>query len=854
MQLPFDIGTVEELYRNAEEGKSGYYPIGTGNFWHSGIHINYTGGSNMISPLLSGKVAAYRLSTAYKQVSLPEKLLESEMNGEFSAYRDKYDEIKESGIVMYYELKDSLKSEEKTYSVSDNFILLKHSVETDALQSRKLVFYSLYMNLAPVKEKLENYTPGKTYPEKMCIDGAIHIEIETPGKDDDSIFLSTVGKPGYAKGDRYFDLVMFTEKNLFDYKEKWLGEKKLLFHHIPKRTKVYKKDSKAEPDSEQWYIPAHSTYKELDTYTDEGQTVKKIQITTIRVYLDSSDCIGKKTRQGTYPVTDIQKLWMISKKCIDFSTGTSPECDYIYKRIKNRIAAIKTDASGIIITNTIGSGKNSQPGFDLDTEKYADTPFICWVYETGSFRGGEIKEAGLHTIYKNNPLAYTYKETSFSEDEMRQVNDIGEQEYISTENKKYKKLKDMDGYITKNDAEKCMKPALEWEDWFYEIKEDIGKSKDIFCDKTEYMKVIISLYENSRKKMNFPTMPLEVWWMSEKLLDVYLKGLLGIGEKYEFAETLLSQMRKSICTHPLEWDKTLFTNIKDDYNSRSSWLKNTLAETTAKKLQDESNASDLWNGCLSILFKGGNKLHFVHPVYFLNHLERTGILEFNPYKNYSRKYKKENGYTTGNHLEDYDLEVRDNPGFAPLATDGNLNTPAVMYAGIRYAGCSSPFDILRVGSGSTEKAVKKLRHTGIDLSPGGKTPIVSLISGTVWAYTNDDITYGNLMIIKDDNRDYLYILAHIDGKIKNVNDHVSPGDKVAVTGGVGPGDTVYPIHLHLEIRECRETKVQYVLDKTKNKSPEIKKGTFAWVEKYLNGAYPGPKRLNPFNHSKEYKL
>ena len=119
---------------------------------------------------------------------------------------------------------------------------------------------------------------------------------------------------------------------------------------------------------------------------------------------------------------------------------------------------------------------------------------------------------------------------------------------------------------------------------------------------------------------------------------------------------------------------------------------------------------------------------------------------FNPYEGYSKKYNKEDGKNVGDIKEIYNLTVKKgkqhNPGFAPLAAKDKVSDDYPLYNGQRYAKCSAPCLIKRYSNASN--AVNHiLRHTGVDLAPGAETDIISLIYGTIWAYTNDDVTYGN---------------------------------------------------------------------------------------------------------------
>lgn len=68
MNFPFDIKSLDEMYKNSESGNGGYFPLGKGVLWHSGIHIN-SNNKETFSPILDGKVVLYRISKEYQKVS-----------------------------------------------------------------------------------------------------------------------------------------------------------------------------------------------------------------------------------------------------------------------------------------------------------------------------------------------------------------------------------------------------------------------------------------------------------------------------------------------------------------------------------------------------------------------------------------------------------------------------------------------------------------------------------------------------------------------------------------------------------------------------------------------------------------
>ena len=247
---------------------------------------------------------------------------------------------------------------------------------------------------------------------------------------------------------------------------------------------------------------------------------------------------------------------------------------------------------------------------------------------------------------------------------------------------------------------------------------------------------------------------------------------------------------------------------------------------------------------------------YFHPLRFIEHLQKVELKEFNPYEGYLLDFKAEGGITPGNHIENYKKQVgygpNGNPGFARLALAGRVSVEYPEYQGVRYAKCTSPFNISRVKNGSTAQDIKSGAHSGIDLATAGKSKIVSLIHGTVWAYTEDD-DYGKVLIVKNDKEPILYMLAHIDSSPCKAMQSIQPHQEVAVVGNTGEWGGAYP-HLHLEVYDCpggsdgkaREKVLNDISNKEPGSGPDAK---LVWSDDFSFRK----KRRNPFNHSEKYK-
>lgn len=69
LKLPFNCSSIKNLISNNEHGDGGYYPFGSHQFWHAGIHIHTEyDNKNVIDAIIPGQVVAYKLCDKYERV------------------------------------------------------------------------------------------------------------------------------------------------------------------------------------------------------------------------------------------------------------------------------------------------------------------------------------------------------------------------------------------------------------------------------------------------------------------------------------------------------------------------------------------------------------------------------------------------------------------------------------------------------------------------------------------------------------------------------------------------------------------------------------------------------------------
>lgn len=775
MNFPFDIKTYDGLVNNTELGPSGYYPIGVGNFWHSGVHINYKSGNRIIKPLITnGKVVLFRLNKEYEECDLPEKITQDMYNNEFSNYKAKYEEVDERGY-KYYNLKEGT---DNTYSVSNNFILLKHEIESEQL-IKPLVFYTLYMNLAPITTKEQEtrvlHTSEKPfYPDcmlegstKEVKSGCVKIDLK------DSEILTQIGKPGFLKGEYYFDFCVFFEKPLFDNKEKKEANKKEMFHHFDKSITIYKKGEKRTAQSRKFYWPTE-TKADITAYTDDNEIIYEYRINKIRLIIETSSA----KENIDYEIIGDTQIKILKTDNLYLSYKKIRETEFVLKDMINKTFE-KTNVKG-------------KPAFYITSENFEE--ITIWTKE-GNLN---LIEEGAREVevYEKNPLVYKYEEVTKDEEIYKHIIGIDSNQ-IETDNLEGKVVKvktdnNLKLYIKEEDKQKCMRSIYDWESWFFKLNElELNKS-DIVCDRTIFTEIAIKAHNQAVENEELYEEKLEKWWYGSYLVDEYLKGIYGSNDKYEFAKSMRLQFMKATCKHPIEWDKRLFNcdKIEKDYREITNAVLN---ESIKNKLIKESEKSDIWEKGLSKVFKKNN-FYFVNPIYFLNHLDKAGILEINPYKGKKLKEVTNTAYSTWLNYDgtDYDLikEIESNPGFAPYDPD--------LYSeyGINGYACINTLFMEKMDYEQNGEK-KKYSHEGIDFAGQRianskkdkklRTPIHSFITGTV-VKTGDHKTlnYGKHLIISDGNN-RLFLLGHLydyADEIK-VGSRVFPGDTVAYVGNTG---------------------------------------------------------------------
>ena len=711
--------------------------------------------------------------------------------------------VNETGVMKYWLNKQSEDGEPVgLLKSSDEFRF--ESSENDIIQDK--IISSAIIQLKDKKFKINvDELPSKMFLAKSVTEKNIFDSIqlcEIPVTEDD-----VIGLPGKDVLGRksFFDFAVILEKSIFEYKSKSNEEKKYLID-IPENINFYKRSVKKLNENKQFF-PSGTSYKVIQSDSFADEIVKKIQITKIPVWVRDSD-IQINIKDNTCKIIKpLSGYWLINiyGNYTRTDKKTNPQTEWLTKELESLRNEFIVQGKDFTILQT---NDRHEVQIEIDFTQYAkDLQF--WVKNIAFFS----QETGLTTESKNiifyleNPICKTVQEVT-APSSFSNIKKIGDSVKFS-DSLELCNLVGTDYYINKNTIDKCQHEAFDWNYYFTEITEDArekgtkGTQGDIFCNRSE----VIAQIDVDNEQNDIPG-----WQYRVKDNQITQAELNQVYTDNEISNKIRERLRKLVCKHPLEWNKKIYENIKDDYEKATGCqLQN------EQELKDEADATDIWDGLkpLNDIADSNDCLWFVHPVYFFNHMDRVGAFGFNPYEKKIIKPRFSED-------DDPEIVVSSNPGFAPAVKDNKndkirfpdsykkkLNNMDLYWAAVNY-----DFGVTKGYGG---------KHTGIDLAGTEGTPIYALVEGTVIA-TTYQITventykkgihcYGRMMLILGcDNK--LYLLSHLSSFKKNVGQKVYIGDVVAEVGNTGYSNGA---HLHLEVFVFNSTKnIEDILFFSKN--------------------------------------
>lgn len=291
-----------------------------------------------------------------------------------------------------------------------------------------------------------------------------------------------------------------------------------------------------------------------------------------------------------------------------------------------------------------GWAPGGNPGYEIEfpTTKGTNTYLgvILWVKpknidtvvkENGNDELEIIKNIDSLVYYEENPNTYEFKrlegngERPGSDDLLKPVS-----EKHDRNGAKYFGLQTPSGqtyYVPSDAGGKPVKLTetnlLDWKKYF--IMEGSDTEVDLFCDKPEEILKALAGSDVRAKEVIDKDALFKGGITCEKFLKIYDNST---GRTYG---PVVRALRKLICRHPLEWDTELYQrdNLK---------RKRLIPDVKFERLKKEIDLLDIWKSGGEQGIKGTvgnpaqNNFWFVHPVYFINHLNEAELLNENAEK------------------------------------------------------------------------------------------------------------------------------------------------------------------------------------------------------------------------------
>ncbi len=345
--------------------------------------------------------------------------------------------------------------------------------------------------------------------------------------------LDYLGYPGKQLGWSCYDVALFTKDNklLEETDTKKTGHK-LHRYIIPQNTKIYSLDKK---ESAKYYFP-NRTILAYTKRTVEGRTAYEVMIKSMELYIcynsNEQFTVDKEYRIGEFNKIIVYNKDIIFNKQEDGTISAAAEQGSNMQDFAEALAKIKTDIEGSkLVYRHISNGSKR---FLLKFAEFRNFDFTFWL-KAEEIPSGVTDKDGLleisaadgatFTAYYENPVTgftFTEKETLPAE-----VESSSSAEYKDKQNQTYlgftQNGRDV-FYVKQNEAETIN--LLDWESHFKKIV--TGNETDIRCDKKEDIEDFITPPEGTKNPQEYTK----------------------------------RQRRKLICQHPLEFDKSFYTEEK----------------------------------------------------------------------------------------------------------------------------------------------------------------------------------------------------------------------------------------------------------------------------------------------------
>jgi hypothetical protein len=471
---------------------------------------------------------------------------------------------------------------------------------------------------------LENHETGNRYAithedakryvvikDKAAVHMKAGIDTEKYGEDNTVAFPSDemirtdmmLGHPAPHKQYKnlsFYDFVMLFKNNEFMNNDS--GRHSYVFI-IPEDVKIYKEKEKPQTT---YMFPPGTIFNYEEKGKKDEDTIYELKISSMDIYIlrDEENIEGKgavvnnKILIGKFSTIEVYDSYISYDEqsgeptCNDERLGAFARA---FGTIRNRIKESKLTCTG-----THSKGGKTEKRFLVDFSGYDDFQMPFWVKRKDiSAETAENKEKQTFTyarkpsgnseleltVYEENPL-----EAEFEEEE-REGALAGILELKKTTGEK--EGKDQRTYLGFNVSDKLFyaveseiqkKDLLEWKEYFTVFEEE--NDNDIVCDRS-------------------------------------VEDRLKEGRQESFSkDEMAKEKRKVVCRHPLDWDREQYT-VKKIKNGKFFGY-----EDRHELLLEKMEAIEIWKHIKdhADIKQEKNNFWYAHPVYFMNHIERAGLL------------------------------------------------------------------------------------------------------------------------------------------------------------------------------------------------------------------------------------
>jgi hypothetical protein len=654
-----------ELKGDGTVRKNGRYPFGEYGAFHSGIHFTEAG-EREICPVIGGKVVAYRISKQDKEIDRLKEINNAFFSKLIPTEQGLYETTQETKDLeekdKKYALKDPSKlSEEirKQYYKerrANNFILMKHSIvlkhENDSAEGKEVEFFSLYSCFSTL-QLTGDYGPIDSVKRNLPFYNGYLFRVKNKEADLHEYAYTTIyGVELYPYSKCRFrktytnDLSWACNFTNFNDKNKTINVSKSEIVIISRR----------ENSDEVVYMPKHNNVeiydkdlKKLNVKLSMSAKFTKIRDgyqgkneTYLRVKVDQNEVWGESEgsiKNGTDICVKVDDLELCE------GVGYLKENNSLCRQTKRGVMVYDTDEmrDGKPCGNArtvLATGTEFRPVFPYDilnapasqtfvklikigdeaSDKFLDLRHIRlsgrnkWDIEVKVEWNPDItfeKAAVPMTVSPETSLSldsddimgYSARitgECGYHYDFAILMNSVDFMEDAS-----YKAYERSDDIKENN--------LLDWKKYFNRLEED--KTANAFFMVSEPVRKAI--LGNEYKEPVFV-------YDANSLTNRVIGKEESVGERQE--------KRKIVCKYPLEFDKTLYLDgdtvrgiVRNKYDAGVK------GDDVERHFKDIVHALDIWGEIepLKIPKFERNSFWFAHPVYFINHLDKTGLLERN---------------------------------------------------------------------------------------------------------------------------------------------------------------------------------------------------------------------------------